>query len=317
MATGAHRSRSINLQGAVSGLSFLRAVNSGDLPKVGGKVIVIGGGNTAIDAARVSLRLGAEPVIVYRRSRQEMPATDEEIHAAEEEGVDFRYLASPDSIKKKNGGLEVRFQGMKLGELDASGRRRPVPMPESSFVLEADTMIEAIGERPDLSFLSTSGEELNVVIGGDARSGPSTVVNAIASGKQAAASIMHYLQTSGEALTVSPVELSNLTTPAQVKLGYFTAEERAVIPKKAAAGRINNFMEIIETFSESQAVLEAGRCLSCGVCNNCDSCWLYCPETAITRVDGRYVIDLDYCKGCGICAQECPRGVVSLIEEGL
>ena len=317
VATGAHRSRSINLGGAVSGLGFLNAVNNGNAPEVGEKVIVIGGGNTAIDAARVALRLGAEPVVVYRRSRQEMPATDEEIHAAEEEGVDLRYLASPDSIVKKDGRLEVTFQGMKLGEMDASGRRRPVPIPDSNFSLEADTIIEAIGERPDLSFLSATDEELSIVIGGDARTGPSTVVNAIASGKQAAASIMHYLQRRGEALTVSPLELSELVTPAQVKLDYFAAQERAVIPRTAAEGRINNFKEIIETFSEAQAVQEAGRCISCGVCNNCDSCWLFCPESAITRVNGGYQINLDYCKGCGICAQECPRGVVSLIEEGI
>jgi NADPH-dependent glutamate synthase beta subunit-like oxidoreductase len=317
VATGAHRSRSINLEGAVSGLGFLNAVNNGEAPEVGEKVIVIGGGNTALDAARVALRLGAEPVIVYRRSREEMPATDEEIHAAEEEGVDFRYLASPASISKNNGRLEVEFQGMKLGEIDASGRRRPVPIPDSNFSLEADTMIEAIGEQPDLSFLSASEEEQGIVIGGDARTGPSTVVNAIASGKQAAAMIMQYLQRSGEALSVSPVELSELITPANVKLDYFTAGGRAIIPRVSAEGRINNFKEVIETFTEAQAVQEAGRCISCGVCNNCDSCWLFCPETAISRVDGGYEIDLDYCKGCGICAQECPRDVVSLIEEGV
>jgi NADPH-dependent glutamate synthase beta subunit-like oxidoreductase len=317
VASGAHRSRSIHLDGAISGLSFLRSVNSGGLKEIGERVIVIGGGNTAIDAARVALRLGAKPVVVYRRSRQEMPATDEEIEAAEEEGVDFRYLAAPDSIKKKNGRMEIQFQGMKLGDPDESGRRRPVPIPDSGFVLEADTMIEAIGEQPDLSFLSASQEDLHVVIGGDARSGSSTVVNAIASGKQAAASIMQYLQTTGDALSVSPLELSQLITPADVKLGYFTAQERAVIPKKSAEGRVNNFQEVVGTFSESQAVREAGRCISCGVCNNCDSCWQFCPEAAITRVDGGYEIDLDFCKGCGICAQECPRGVVSLVEEGL
>jgi NADPH-dependent glutamate synthase beta subunit-like oxidoreductase len=295
----------------------LRAVNNGEKKEIGEKVIVIGGGNTAIDAARVALRLGAEPVIVYRRSRQEMPATDEEIEAAEEEGVDFRYLASPDSIEKRSGRMAIHFQGMKLGEPDVSGRRRPVPIPDSGFVLEADAMIEAVGEQPDLSFLSASQRDSHVVIGGDARSGPSTVVNAIASGKQAAASIMQYLQTSREALSVSPVELSELLTSADVKLGYFTAEERAVIPKRSAEGRVNNFMEIVGTFSESEAVQEAGRCISCGVCNNCDSCWLFCPEAAITRVGSGYEIDLDFCKGCGICAQECPRGVVSLIEEGV
>jgi len=317
VATGAHRSRSIHLEGAISGLSFLRQVNLGNTPEVGEKVIVIGGGNTAIDAARVTLRLGAEPVIVYRRSREEMPATDEEIEAAEEEGVDFRYLAAPESIEKQNGRLQVRFQGMRLGEPDTSGRRRPIPLPGSGFSLEADTLIEAIGEQPDLSFLSTSGREASLIIGGDARTGPSTVVNAIASGRQAASFIMQYLQASGEAVTVSPLELPDLITPAQIKLDYFTSTERAVIPKKSAPARINNFSEIIGTFSDRQAVQEAGRCISCGVCNNCDSCWLYCPESAISRVDGNYEIDLDFCKGCGICAQECPRGVISLIEEEL
>jgi formate dehydrogenase major subunit len=315
VASGAHQSRSINLSGSVSGLSFLRSVNNGFPPEVGDKVIIVGGGNTAIDTARVALRLGASAVVVYRRSRDEMPATDEEIEAAEEEGVDFRYLAAPDSIRKADGRLEIRFQAMRLGEPDSSGRRRPVPISDSYFDLNASTLIEAIGERPDLTFLSTSGETRNVVIGGDARSGPSTVINAIASGQQAAASIMNHLQVSGEALSVSPVAPSHLITPAHVKIGYFTQEERAVIPKRVAEGRANNFKEVVGTFSESQAVQEAGRCLSCGVCNYCDSCWLFCPEQAINRVNGEYEIDLDFCKGCGICAQECPRGVVSLIEE--
>lgn len=339
LATGAHRSRPLGIPGeelALTGLEFLKAVNlslspstkeGGELPLgqgLGRRVLVIGGGNTAMDAARTALRLGAQPVIVYRRTREEMPAIAEEIEEAEHEGIEFVFLAAPRAIRRLNKHLEVEFICMELGEPDASGRRRPIPIPNSEFVMRADSVLKAVGEEPELSFLSESLEtsegivitrsqglleRAGIFLGGDAQTGPSTVIQAIASGKEAARAIQRYLQGEREP------KYRELEKALRLNFDYFAHQARAPTTHLPVAERIASGAEVKAPLSKDVAVAEASRCFSCGVCNFCDNCRVFCPDVAIARVNGAYEVNLDFCKGCGICAEECPRGCIELIEE--
>ncbi len=214
IATGAHFSHLLGISGefepgVLTGLDFLKRVNKNERAELGKRVLVIGGGNTAIDAARTARRLGAYPTLVYRRTRAEMPAIPEEIEEAEHEGIEFLFLAAPQAIQRTAQTLDVTLIRMQLGHPEANGRRQPVPIPHSEFVIHTETLIKAIGEAPDLSFLEESLEtsagivmshpqsllqRAGVFLGGDAGTGPSTVVQAIASGRGAAQAIQNYLK---------------------------------------------------------------------------------------------------------------------------
>jgi len=331
IATGAHRSRPLHIRGeeqagVITGLDFLKAVNAGRRIHLGQRVFVIGGGNTAMDAARTALRLGATPTVVYRRTRAEMPAISEEIEQAEHEGIEFVFLAAPQAIRRSNGGLQVTFSKMELGKPDESGRRQPRVIPGSEFVREADSLITAVGEEPELSFLTESVETSagivmshpknvlereGIFLGGDAQRGPSTVIEAIASGKEAARAIRRYLRKE----RVKREHKAEEAVFERLHVEHFPSQGRAPAPYLPIAQRIRDFSEVKGSLSQEDAVTEAKRCFSCGVCNFCDNCRVFCPDVAISRRNGGYEVNLEYCKGCGICAQECPRGVISLAEE--
>jgi len=313
VAVGAHGSRSLNVEGedlagVLHGVDFLRAVNLGQEVTVGQKVLVVGGGNVAIDSAMVARRLGAQQVtILYRRSREEMPAHPWEIEEAEEEGIAFHFLATPTRVLGANGqvtGLECLR--MELGEPDGSGRRRPIPVRGSEFVVEADTVIVAIGqvlevgdwtaELPPQSWGGLRGGlkagdwiaadpvtlETNlegVFAGGDAVTGPATVIEAIAAGKRAAESIARYLR--GE----DPAAGRMLWPPDISEVEYYTPpvvepEARAQMPRLSLTKRVD-FVEITLGLSEEEAVAEAERCLSCAVCSECLECVKVCEPAAI------------------------------------
>lgn len=322
-AGGAHRSLEIGIPGEAlgkvhSGLEFLKRVNAGRPLRLGREVVVVGGGNTAIDAARVALRLGRRPLLVYRRSRKEMPAVPEEVLEAEREGVRFEFQATPIRIESRNGKLAVQMMRTQLGEPDESGRRRPVAVPGSGFTIECDALLEAVGEQADFRIFGESGKdallEAGVVLGGDAADGAGTVVDAIASGKRAAQQIM------GRFLSLRELPRQRrwkgrAAEFRDLNLDYFQHAARAVPPHPPAYRRIRDFDEVVGPLTLEQAVREAHRCFACGLCTACDNCWVFCPEAAVSRVDGRYRIDFEFCKGCGLCAQECPRGVISLTEE--
>ena len=289
LATGAHRSIKLGiagekLNGVVEGISFLKNVNLGKKVRTGNRVAIVGGGNVAIDAARSGLRLGAEEVfIVYRRSRDEMPAYPDEISGAEKEGVKIHFLAAPIRILAKGGrvaGMEcIR---MELGEPDASGRRRPIPIKGSNFAMAADMIITAIGEAPDLTFLP-KGKKLRITgtgtlevdpvsfvtnmpgvfAGGDVAYGPGTVVEAIFSGKKAAASIDDYLQ--GRGLQPEKKAFPVVTFEEVMSLGAKEAEKksRAIMPVLSLKDRSSGFKEINLGLNKERAIEEAGRCLHC------------------------------------------------------
>ena len=291
LAIGAHLNQKMNTpgedaDGVSPGISFLRRVNLGEKVKVGEKVAVIGGGNVAIDAARTALRLGAKEVsIVYRRTRDEMPANDEEIEEAEHEKIKILYLVAPTRILAENGKVKgLECQRMELGAFDASGRRRPVPVKGSEFVLEVDMAIPAIGYMPDLSclpqndgFKTTKAGTLSVdpitlathlpgvFAGGDVVTGPSTVVEAMASGYRAAVSIDRYLR--GRDLYKDrfyQAERRADVPKAEADEGEETAvKPRADMPSLAVDRRVCTFEEVNFGFDEETAIREAKRCLRC------------------------------------------------------
>ncbi|HUT15438.1 MAG TPA: NAD(P)-binding protein [Anaerolineae bacterium] len=347
VAVGQHRGRKLNVpgedaRGVVMGLDFLRAVNLGEKPTVGPKVAVIGGGNTAMDAARSALRLGAPKVMVlYRRSRKEMPVIAEEIDEAEQEAVQIEYVTAPVEVLTTDGRVTgIRCVGMRLGAPDQSGRRRPEPVAGSEHTMDVDTLIPALGQEADLTFLeeaarteggliainetgATSRER--IFAGGDAATGFGTVAHAIGSGKRAALAIDKWLREKTlegfppqtEHVRSAPRDIDQTVVHFEdLNLAYFSEETRTPQPQRAAAERVKDFAEVNLGFTEGGVSREAARCFSCGTCNQCDTCWLYCPDVCILRRDREgYEINYDYCKGCGICAQECPRVAIVIEEE--
>jgi heterodisulfide reductase subunit A len=317
LATGAHRSIPLgvngeSLAGVVHGLDYLRRHALGVPSKIGRNVAVIGGGNTAMDAARTALREGAETVtVLYRRTRAEMPAAEHEIRDAEDEGVRFEYLTAPVEVLGSDGSVSaLRCERMELGEPDASGRRRPVPLPDSRHDLAFDTVLVAIGQRPETETLRNGGgfSELEstrwgtlevhaetfetdlpgVFAGGDVTSGPATVIAAMGAGKRAAEAIDKYLR--GEALK----NFSTHLAPAAIErgedfrphayaptYGETPRRSRVAMPKLPPESRHRGWDEVETGYDEQQAVEEASRCLHCGVCVDCYACVDACEVHAI------------------------------------
>jgi len=280
LAIGAHQGLSIGVEGedsprVIECVNFLRDVNLGKKLELGKRVAIIGGGNAAVDSARTALRLGVKEVtIVYRRTRAEMPASPEEIEEALSEGVQIHFLVAPSRIISQDGRVELGCIRMELGEMDASGRRRPEPIKGSEFIMNFDTIIAAIGQRPDIpdqfnlalgrgsiievdsDTLATSRE--GVFAGGDAVSGPASVIEAIAAGRQAAISIDKYLGGSGDIDEVlAPLEEAG--TPLE------EAEEkrRPEMPTLPVEQRLSDFSQVELGYSDQMAIEEAMRCLRC------------------------------------------------------
>ncbi|MFA7683933.1 MAG: FAD-dependent oxidoreductase [Syntrophales bacterium] len=295
LAVGAHVSKSMGipgeeLEGVYQGIDFLRDVKLGKQFDLGETVVVVGGGNTAIDAVRTSLRLGAKNCyIVYRRSRAEMPADPIEVHDAEEEGVRFHFLTNPVRIHGKKRMESIESVRMELGEPDASGRRSPVVIEGSEFMIQADTIIMAIGQEPDVACIGADCEVRTtrwstfvvnedtfqtdipeVFAGGDAMRGPCTVVESIADGRNAATQINRFLK--GRDLTPIPgvysvqrgKSLGDLRPLEEEWKNRYPAEPRAEMPMVDPKERIKDFKECELGFAEGELRREAGRCLECG-----------------------------------------------------
>ncbi len=361
VATGLGRTRQLNvpgddLQGVHDGLEFLRTLNTGGTIDVGKRVAVIGGGNTAMDVARSARRLGAAVDVFYRRSREEMPAIADEIEEALEEDVEIHELLNPVEIHGDERVESIGLVRMRLGEPDESGRRRPIPIEGETITRNVDTVITAIGEQPDFSFMPEALErkgtvitvddvgrthDANVWAGGDIVDQPHTVVDAIASGKRAAMAIdrmvdgvnpsairaearlgradglsmRRYVQ--GHDAGVDPERVVEYD---EVNPNYFPHKQRTPTTKRNGHhDLVDDFEEVELGFIDSFAQREAQRCFNCGTCTECDNCFVFCPDLAVLRTDDPaqpYRIDTDYCKGCGICAYECPRGAIELeLEE--
>jgi formate dehydrogenase major subunit len=342
---GAQRSRMMGIPGEDStrvwgGVELLDQVARGEEVDVGRRVVVVGGGNSAIDAVRTMRRLGAEATIVYRRSRQEMPALDIEVEAAEEEGVAFHFLAAPVNIEDTGSGLRVTSIRMELGPPDASGRRRPVPMEGSEFTLECDTLVMAIGQGVDSHCIDGTEVELNrwgtltvdektlqttapgVFAGGDGVTGPDIAVQAVGAGHRAALSIDQYVRRK-DVVGRPGVWNSSMGELHEVTEARFARVEKAARARRQElppAERIIHFDEVEQSFSPEVAVQEAKRCLECG-CKAIDDCLLreYAIEygadpNRFAGLGNDYSLDDSHpalihepgkCILCGMCVRVC------------
>ncbi|RZV34176.1 MAG: FAD-dependent oxidoreductase [Chromatiales bacterium] len=336
VATGQQALRDLQLgmngvDAVVQGIDFLDHVHHQNVRVDGEDVVVIGGGNTAMDAARSALRLGAESVrVVYRRTRDEMPAIREEIEEALEEGVVIDYLTQPVTLHDEaTGGIRRHYtltcRRMELGEPDASGRRAPQEIPASDFDLACHRIVLALGQSPDLSVFPEGTEvregtqllgllETPVFAIGDLATREGTVAAAIGSGRRSAARIHTVL--SGESLPITEhadasrdVEIwkDEVIHADAMKLHLFERQAGTEGESLPVSKRRSTFDEV---HMGLETPAEAARCLSCGVCNECDHCVTYCPEGMLKRVGHRLEFDYTYCKGCGVCAAECPRNVI-------
>ena len=302
-------------------VQVLRGMEGESKPLLGRRVVVYGGGNTAIDVARTARRLGAEEaMIVYRRTREKMPAHDFEVQDALEEGVLIKWLST---IKEAGEGA-ITVEKMALDE-------KGVPQPTGEFEkLEADSVVLALGQDVDLSLLDrVPGMRIEggvvkvgpnmmtshpgIFAGGDMVPAERTVTVAIGHGKKAARHIDAWLR--GEAHDPGPKH--ELATFDKLNTWYYSDASKTVRPMLDLQKRVTSFDEVVMALDETTALFEARRCLSCGNCFECDNCYGVCPDNAVVKLGpgNRFRFNYDYCKGCGVCAAECPCGAIRMVPE--
>ena len=302
-------------------VSLLRSMEGEDKPLLGRRVVVYGGGNTALDAARTAKRLGAtEAIIVYRRTRDRMPAHDFEVEEALQEGIMMKWLST---IKRMDEGV-LTVEKMRLDETG-------FPQPTGEFeTLETDSLVLALGQDVDLSLLDgVPGLEIKdgvvqvasnmmtgfagIFAGGDMVPSERTVTVAVGHGKKAARHIDAWLR----GAVYAPAEKHELASIDKLNDWYYADAPKTVRPKLEAARRQNTLEEVQGGLDETNALYEARRCLSCGNCFECDNCYGVCPDNAVIKLGPgrRFRFNYDYCKGCGVCAQECPCGAIAMVPE--
>jgi len=307
-----------SLEGIEQGIRFLHDVNLADRPSLHGHVVVIGGGNTAIDCARSARRRGAERVtIAYRRTEQEMPAIREEIEEAQHEGVEFQLLRQPVAFHGNGRVAAVELAEVTLGDPDETGRRRPI-VSERTSRLACDHVLLAAGQSADRRLLRLGdtiaegrihrhGSAPNLFVAGDFATGEGTVAHAIGDGRRAAGRALAAL---GEPATIFVRPNRAEAVPISgIHFDRFPLRPAAVGDRLPAAERVRSFAETNRGLPDAR---EAERCFSCGHCTQCDTCLVYCPEGIIDRTATGYAVDLNFCKGCGICVAECPRDAMEM-----
>jgi len=326
LSVGAHIARVTDIpcsNGAkvLDAVSVLKAMESDDLPKLGERVAVYGGGNTAMDVARTAKRLGAKEVtIIYRRNREKMPAHDFEVDESLEEGVEVKFLSTITNYSAATLTLEAMA-------LNDEGYPEPTGKTET---MEADSLVLALGQSADLSLLgNVSGlnvdkdviavdtrmmtEKEGLFAGGDVAPYDRTVTTAIGHGKKAALHIDMMLR----GIHLQPTDKSDDATSDRLNTWYYEKVERNNRKMISIEKRTTSFDEVVEGLNADEVLREAKRCLSCGNCFECDNCYGVCPDNAIKKkgLGEGYEIDYDYCKGCGICAEECPCGSIAMLAE--
>lgn len=344
-----------NLKGVGEGLDFLRQIRDGQTPACNGVSAVIGGGNTAVDVARSVVRLGGKALLLYRRRRRDMPAFDPEVEMALDEGVELQELMAPVAVAQEEEKILLTLQEMMIAG-EENSRGRIVPDHGKIHQVRVDRIFKAIGaqavepwHQPDAAdrdmlrlthtVLNRRGTGAVLVFGGDLTNATKSVVHAIASGKQAAIALDALFQEGVEAV-VPRMEACRVgdgqSLSMEVYLGgerrlrnphvvryeeintdHFQFIPRVTQPRLLKEERARSFEEIDLKISAQLAMKEAESCFNCGICNQCDNCYIYCPDTSVILerdTQGRH-INYDYCKGCGLCVVECPRNAMSLGEE--
>lgn len=322
-----------NAQGSFTALKFLGSISDGKPFTVGDRVAVIGGGYTAVDAARSAVRLGSKDVfILYRRTKDEMPVSAEEIKDAEEEGIKIMYLVSPKEIMvNDNRVTDIRMVNHVLGERDNSNRRRPVEIEGTTFILPVNTVISAPGQKvedlikdnevsltPDglIKCDLETGRTLveGVFAAGDAVTGTGDIINAIAAGKRVAVSIDRYLSGENAVLKYLPHYSCVPESIVIERTGSNPRQKRVSEHRVPAEQRKHNFNPFSQVMSEEEAVSEAQRCLSCGCGTGCLICQQLCSAFAIDVIDGKPIVNGEACEGCGVCMQRCPIHNIEMIQ---
>jgi 2-oxoacid:acceptor oxidoreductase delta subunit (pyruvate/2-ketoisovalerate family) len=346
------------MSAVVDGLTFLKQIRQGDITALRGQFAIIGGGNTAIDVARSIIRLGGKALILYRRRRRDMPAFATEVQMALEEGVELRELVAPVNIVVENGQCVLTIQEMKVSNEDSRGRASVLPEEGKVGQIRVDSVFKATGSQAAETWFNPTGQEGTalamtntilvyptrgpvLVFGGDLVNETKSVAHAVLSGKQAAMAldtffqdgieaILPRLQTclvgQGPALSMEtymggPRRFRNphIISHEELNTDHFQFQSRITQPRLLREERLRSFEEIDLKISTNLAIREADRCFNCGICNQCDNCYMFCPDIAVIREkDGELRrINYDYCKGCGLCVVECPRNAMTLREEDL
>jgi NADPH-dependent glutamate synthase beta subunit-like oxidoreductase len=340
LALGSERSlfpkcKGIELPGIITAVEFLKQIGKGQRPYLGESVVAVGGGHTAIDAARTCIRLGSSDVtIIYRRTLKEMPASKSEVEEAENEGVKIRYLTAPIEFLGSGKVEKVRCVKMRLDKTNGSKRHNLVRVENSEFDIKADAVILAIGYSPKTDAIKDieliSGKKGTIVIkdetgatnikgvfaGGDVVSGPLSVIQAIASGKRAADSIHRYLRN----LPPKEIEEPTVLTPLDEKIvSLIVKAMRQKMPTLPIEERIKSFEEVNLGYNWAQAIREAKRCLNCGSgavisdeCVACFNCVMVCPYGIPVAGEEKAKIDISQCQACGICTAECPASAIDV-----
>ena len=326
LAVGAHVSKRAYIPAGdatkiLDALGVLRGMDDGNPPALGRRVLVYGGGNTALDVARTAKRLGAaETLIVYRRTREKMPAHDFEVQEAIEEGIQFRWL----STIKEAGGSNFKIEKMRLDE-------KGFPQPTGEFeTIEGDSLVLALGQDVDLSFLECVSDleivdgvvkvdshmmtgHAGVFAGGDMVPAERTVTVAVGHGKKAARNIDAWLR----GTTYQPPAKHELAALDKLNPWYYSDAPETVQATLETVRRQTTFDEVVKGLDETNALFEARRSLSCGNSFECDNCYGVCPDNAVVKLGPgkRFRFNYDYCKGCGMCVAECPCGAIHMVPE--
>ncbi|MBW2637189.1 MAG: FAD-dependent oxidoreductase [Deltaproteobacteria bacterium] len=345
-----------DLKGVTNGLDFLRSVREGEVPSVDGLSVIIGGGNTAVDVARSVIRFGGKALIAYRRRRQDMPAFEDEVAMLLDEGVELRELVAPIKITEEGGEYVLTLGSMRVAGEDTDGRALIERDGNTTEEIRIQRIFKAIGEvaaeswleppekRKDIKILNncvmvTRTDNPAVVFGGDLTADFKSVVNAVASGKEAAIALDILFQKGLDSVDEGLADCvvgdgpahsmeihmkgerykrsSHIVTYEEINTDYFSFTQGITQPRLLKDERLCTFEEVDLKISASMAMRESERCFNCGLCNQCDNCYLYCPDMSVVHdnsINSRH-IDYDYCKGCGLCVVECPRNAMGLEEE--